>query len=360
MMFAFDAKQDFARFALIYYVVAWGAARVRGGIRRWRQPLLRGAEWFFNVHVQDGFYAAEGKRLLRDYRLRMMASFVLELPVALFLIATGRYLYLMLLVLVMILVVHVAHVYNVDYAERQARPFAVPEAEQPVASVALSLKTRRLRDYSNRALEIVIALASVGTFAWLLFVYLTSAPRPGFAWVFGRALLYLYVQLGFLLVKLIVLAWRSPVPRSQAEEYLQAREEQRSAYLRSCDINRVIVTIALVACPFLLKLSPQNASRYSAIGTAAAVALGLALLAWQEIRRKRLLQIALRVRPVRFPDLLSGSAPGWPVCFQPSVPMLVLKGARGYSLNLANSLAQWSAAYLAGLAVLLALLQRVY
>jgi len=38
------------------------------------------------------------------------------------------------------------------------------------------------------------------------------------------------------------------------------------------------------------------------------------------------------------------------------VPMLVLKGARGYSVNLANTLVQLSAAYLAGLIVLFAML----
>ena len=36
--------------------------------------------------------------------------------------------------------------------------------------------------------------------------------------------------------------------------------------------------------------------------------------------------------------------------------MLILKGARGYSLNLANTLAYFGAAYLAGLIVLLTVL----
>jgi len=40
-----------------------------------------------------------------------------------------------------------------------------------------------------------------------------------------------------------------------------------------------------------------------------------------------------------------------------SAPMLILKGAHGYSLNLANTLAHLGATYLAGLVVLFALLQ---
>ena len=46
----------------------------------------------------------------------------------------------------------------------------------------------------------------------------------------------------------------------------------------------------------------------------------------------------------------------WPVCYEPSAPMLVLKGARGYSLNLANSMAIAGAVYIAGFIALLAVL----
>jgi len=40
--------------------------------------------------------------------------------------------------------------------------------------------------------------------------------------------------------------------------------------------------------------------------------------------------------------------------------MLVLKGAHGYSVNLANTLAQLSAVYLAGLGVLMVVLRMVH
>ena len=65
----------------------------------------------------------------------------------------------------------------------------------------------------------------------------------------------------------------------------------------------------------------------------------------------------MRARPVKLPDFLHQSEIAkWPVCYQPSAPMLMLKGARGYSLNLANSLSHLGAAYLAGLVVLFELL----
>jgi hypothetical protein len=73
-----------------------------------------------------------------------------------------------------------------------------------------------------------------------------------------------------------------------------------------------------------------------------------------EIKRKQLVMVALRARPVKMPDFLHQSEIAtWPVCYQPSAPMLILKGARGYSLNLANTLAHLGAAYVAGLVVLI-------
>ena|ERR1700691_1602965 len=73
---------------------------------------------------------------------------------------------------------------------------------------------------------------------------------------------------------------------------------------------------------------------------------------------RMLMPFALRARPVKLPDFLHESdIARWPVCYQPSAPMLILKGAHGYSLNLANTLAHLGAAYLAGLAVLIVLLR---
>jgi len=62
---------------------------------------------------------------------------------------------------------------------------------------------------------------------------------------------------------------------------------------------------------------------------------------------------------VKLPDFMGESnITGWPVCYQPSAPQLVLKGARGYSLNLANTLAHLGAAYVAGMAGLMLLIMR--
>jgi hypothetical protein len=84
--------------------------------------------------------------------------------------------------------------------------------------------------------------------------------------------------------------------------------------------------------------------------------LTIAGAVWVEIRRKQLADMGAKVHPIRLPDLMGQAVQArWPVCFEPQVPMLVLKGGRGYSLNLANTATYLGTAYLIGMAGLLML-----
>ena len=349
------------QFELIYYLIlcaVWAASRSRGCFRRWQQPLLRGPEWFFNVQVQPGFYDREGAKLLRAYRLRLLSTLAIDI-VALA-VLFGHVLLLSWFLVAMCLFIHVFHVFSVDLAERQARAYAVPEAEQPVAALAISLKRRRLRDYCNRNLEIAMAVSSLVAIAWLVRNYLAAPQHDDLRLVFGMPALLLYTQAGFLFAKQIVVAWRMPVPEIQAEEHLEAREATRKFYLKVCDIARAMNAVALLAWPAMLSVSPSRRMQVALIWLTGWVAISFAAGVWQEIKRKKLLTVTLRARPVRLPDFMGSNAPTWPLCYKPSSPMLVLKGARGYSLNLANTLAYLGAAYLGGWAVLLVLLRLGY
>ena len=347
------------QFIVIYYLFIWGTARIRGAFRRWRQPLLRGSEWFFNVHVRPDFYTGPGKKILQDYWIRMLATFPLEIAAAAAIFLSGRVQLLAWLSIAMAVIVHVNHAFNVDLAERKARQFALPEDEQPTPSVVLSLQTRRLRDYSHRKLEWAMALAHVGVFLWVVRFYLGPPPHHN-PFLFVQPVLILYHQAGLLLVKQMVLAWRSPLPQSQTEEHIQAREETRKNYLLACDIHRVTFTAMLVCYPFLVTASSAILRLIAKTAFGGGLALGIVLLIWQEMRRKRMLSVALRARPVNLPNLLGQTdSPSWLFCYQPSMPMLVLKGQRGYSVNLAHSLAQLTAAYVGGFGVLIAVLHRM-
>jgi len=341
---------------VILYLFFW-AARMRGCVRRWRQPLLRGPEWFFNVHVQPGFYTGAGKKILDRYRMRMFIPFAIDIPCATAIFISGRLNWLMALILGLAAYIHIHHLNSVALAERQARPFAVPEDEQPVASMMFSLKPRRLRDYTNARVEWALALSTVVALAWLVRYYFMAPEHHTLRAVFGVPLFYLYVQIGILFVKRVIVAWRAPVPQIQAEEHLDAREQTRRYYLLLCDWNRAAITAGLLFWPFLLSSPPARINRLTSIWFAVWMMISIVSAVWVEIRRKRLISVALRARPVKLPDFTGESELArWPMCYQPSVPMLVLKGARGYSLNLANALIRLGAAYVAGMAGLIVLL----
>jgi len=344
-------------YVVIFYILFW-IVRINGCIRRGRQPLLRGREWFFSVHVPPDFYTGAGRKLLHRYWMRMLIPFAVDIPLAIAIFRSGRLILLNWLIIGLCALIHINHSYNVDLAERQARPFAVPEAEQPVASVALSLTPRRVRDYTNRTVEWVLALSAVLAFAWLVRYYFAAPEHHNLRWVFGVPVLYLYFQLGILWVKRVVVAWRTPVPQQQADEHLEAREETRKLYLLMCDVYRLSAAAGILFWPVQISLTPATFDGVFRIWFAIWVVLSIIATVWVEIRRKQLVKMALRARPVKLPDFLHQSEIArWPVCYQPTAPMLMLKGARGYSLNLANMLTYLGAAYIAGLVALFALLR---
>jgi hypothetical protein len=349
---------DINRFMVIFYIF-FSIVRIRGCFRRWKQPLLRGPEWFFSVPVQPGFYTGAGRKILHRYWMRMFIPFAVDIPCAIAIFLSGRLSLLNALILGLVILIHVNHVYSVDLAERQARAFSIAETEQPVAAMTFSLKPRRLRDYTNRKLEWAMALTSAVAVAWLARYYF-AAPEHHKPWlVFGVPAFLLYMQIGLLLVKKVIVEWRTPVPQAQAAEHLQVREETRRYYLIACDWNRVAVWAGLVTWPIRLSLSRAGVDRLVSIWLVIWLVVGVLGAVWTEWKRQQLVKLSLRARPVKLPDLLGQSKiAGWPVCYQPSAPMLVLKGPHGYSLNLANRISHLGAAYLAGLVTLIALLPK--
>lgn len=358
-------KQAFLPTAMNIFLVGFYAffwlIRINGCIRRGRQPLLRGREWFFNVHVQPHFYTGVGRRILHRYWMRMLIPFAVDIPFAAAIFLSGRLPLLNILIIGLCALIHINHSYSVHLAERQAQPFAIPEAEQPVASIALSLKPRRLRDYSNRKLEWAIGLMTAFTLIWLLRYYFAGPEPPSSRRLFAVPLFLLYVQVGGLFVKCIVLARRTPAPQAQAAECLEAREESRKYYVKQCDWIRASATAAMLFSLVQFSVPPPLIARVVTAWLAVWAAITFVATIWQEMKRKQLLKLSLRVRPVKLPDFLHQTdiAP-WPLCYQPSIPMLILKGAHGYSLNLANRLIHLGTAYLAGLVTLFVLLFRAH
>jgi hypothetical protein len=312
---------------VIFYLLFW-LVRINGCFRRWRQPLLRGPEYFFDVHAQPDFYTGAGKKILHRYWIRMFIPFAVDIPLAITIFLSGRFLLLEALILGLCVLIHVNHSFSVNLAERQAQPFAVPEDDQPVASVNLSLAPRRMRDYTNFKLEWVLGVATLIAFAWLVRYYYAAPEHHNLRQVFAAPFLLLYMQVGMLFAKRVVLAWRTPIPQFQAAEHMEAREETRRHYLKVCDWNRATITACILFWPIKISVSPFGLNRLLEIWFAAWMVIAIAATIWVEIRRKHLVKVALRARPVKVPDFLGESEIAkWPVCYQPSAPMLVLKGA---------------------------------
>lgn len=345
------------QYLTIFYVFFW-LVRIRGCVRRGRQPLLCGPDWFFNVHVRPGFYEGAGKKLLHGYWMRMLIPFAFDVPIATAIFLSGRLQLLIWLILGLCALIHINHCVSVDLAERQARVFGLPENQQPTSSIALSLTPRRLRDYSNGKVEWGLALASVLALVLLLRYYFAAPEHHDVRVVFGVPAALLYLQVGFLFAKRVVVAWRTSIPQTQVAEHVEAKEETRKHYLRMCDWSRASAVAGMLFWPVKLSMTPASFARVGSIWFAVWMGIGVALTIWVEIKRKHLANLAVRARPVTLPDLL-GQPDGarWPLCYQPATPMLMLKGGRGYSLNLANSLAQLGAFYLAGWLALVAVLR---
>lgn len=347
---------DSTRYLVTLYALFW-IVRINGCVRRGRQPLLRGREWFFQVHVPPGFYEGPGKRFLHRYWMRMLLPFAVDIPAAIAIFMSGHLLLLACLILGLSALIHINHLYSVDLAERQARAFAVAEPEQPQVRVCSSLEPRRLRDYTSAKVEWALGLAALMSLV-LLIRFTRSSPGPlDLRLVFGIPAALFYLQLGFLFAKKLVVAWRAPAPMSGADEHIRAREETRKYYLRVCDWQRAALTTAILFWPLLLNTPREELGRRLNLWFLAWLAVGIVSTVWIEIRRKKLVALSLQARPVAMPDLLGQAGMArWPLCYQPSAPMMILKGARGYSLNLASRLTHIGAAYVAGFVVLAFLL----
>ena len=331
--------------------------RVRGCFRRWRQPLLRGPEWFFNVQVKPDFYNGAGRATLQRYRAIMLLPVAVEALLAVAIFFSGRLIYLSLLIIAISGVIHINHLFNVERAERKARNFAEPEAGQPVSAMVLSLTPRRLSDYSNPWTERFIVLVSLAAFAWLLRYYLHSNGTLSSRVVFGLPVLLLYNQMGFLFVKYGIVAWRMPIPQAQAEEHLRAREEARKLHLKVCDWCRILITLELASFATVLTIAPALRPKVIT-GYWVMLFAGVGVLAVRhEKGRLAVVKANLRARPMKMPDFFHVESSARLLCYQPATPMLLIKGAHGYALNLANRLTQLGAAYLAGLIALFAILR---
>lgn len=288
----------------------------------------------------------------------MLIPFAVDIPIALTIVLSDHFSLLNPLIIGLSGLIHINHVFSVDLAERQARPFELTQPDQPITCAIASLKRRRLVDYTHPKVEWAVAALLTVSFAWLGRYYFAGSERDNLRMVFGVPAVLLYIQGGLLLVKLMIVGWRSPIPRVETAEHVEVREKTRRYYLWTCDCYRIGLAATTLFWAIQVTSPAWVLHRVVSIWMSAAIVIGVAVTIWVEIKRKQLVGVALRTVPAKLPDFLFPQPVArWPICHERSVPLLLLKGARGYSVNLANILNRLAAVYLVGLLLLLTALR---
>src|SRR5579883_2039146 len=296
-------------------------------LERWKAPLLRGPDWFFNVQVPPGFYERDGADLLRRYRLRLFRPWLLELPILALLGWQGRWIGVLIVMAVVGWITRANYYAARQSAELEAKPYACDAEEAVPTRVVLSLQPRNLRAYTQPWIEALIALmlgAAGARYVWLM---VHDAGAPLVRGTLAVLAVVLYLQFGLLLLKAGFVRARSAAPAVNAEQYLEWRECLRRLSTNLCDATR------LMLAPMPLLISWQIGAGSSRLLSTAVILLVSALAVWFEwSQRQKYLQVARETRPAPLlvlPDLPDAAGI---LCFRPAVPMLLLNGPGGYTV----------------------------
>lgn len=314
---------------------------------RWTAPLLRGPDWFFDVAVPQDFLEGPGRQILHSYRWRLFIPWLIEALLVTALWATGRF----NLMNIAWVVVGITLFTRFNYyaarlaAEKKSRPFEPADVAAPVSNVVLSLEPRTLLNYTNWWLEGAIALGLAGAALWTAAVWNTAPDHDLIRLVASVLVLDLYMQAGILLVKRGVIGSSSAAPADNLEQYLAWRESLRRLATSICDLTRL-----MFACTPLFMLSFSAGKPVQVIANIGFAVFAIWLVTDELRRRSAHLNIASRTKPARLPLLPDvQKIRGW-VCFSPSLPILLLRTANGYALNLASAPVGIAGLYFVGFA----------
>ena len=330
--------------------------RVTAYVRLWNIPFYYGADRFFGLPVPAPAY----RPLLHRFRVWIYLPCGPEI-----LAAVAAYLWggLPALFVEQAAVYILAQFYFpllAIHTVRQAKWLALGDSWKPVASVALSLKVRRLRDYSSLPFELAVVLGTIAALALFLACepFRQPGPPPHLMGYLALCVLAFYLQGGGLLIKHGLVKWRMWLPGERTEEYLRWREAVLHFYLWICDYLRGVSTLALVIF--------ASAAYFRGTGhvervlpTAQVGAAGIILGAFIGARRHRKMAALWKT----LQPLEDFSAPPQAIdprefflgglCYSSADnPSLLVPGPLVYAVNLANLRVYLYLAYFAGLVFL--------
>jgi hypothetical protein len=231
-----------------------------------------------------------------------------------------------------------------------ARSFAVP-GEEPAPGLALPLEARRLAAYTNPAVEAGLAFGNAVSLLLLALWHRESGVN--FWGTFRLPLLLVYAQVGFLLIKHALVAWRTALPFAGAEDYLEYRERTRKWFIEICDWLRAHSVAFLASYTAIILVG--EAQRDIRVRWA----ILLPWIALMIVMAVRLIHTSYgfqaygrRLGPPRAPRALPRATRH--LYYNPDDPALVVRGPRWFTINFADRRAYLYTSYVAGLMAIVA------
>ena len=340
--------------------IAW-ITRLVYVLRLWMAARKNGTNYFLAQPVGSGFYGGAGAGLERGFRVALLICLLLDAPVVFWLAWTERYASLVAEQFIALVLAEVANNLMVAHFANRAARLAGLDAERIGGAVQISMSPRRLRDHTNILIEALVATAIAASLALAGHAHAVSA-EPWVTWNAARWLRsidsvtawVLYLQLGLLLLKIVFVRWRMPLPVRRTDDFRRWRMAWLSYHLRVFDALRALLALALLSALLWLTLA-HGATVIFAAGGAVVLAAFAAHIA---SARRRLDAVAKEIRPVELvkefpqPAVPEGRFVAGVLFVTPGNPKVLVPGNRGLALNLAHPTTYAWTAYLLGLVAL--------
>jgi len=342
------------------------AARLRMLRRVWRLPLKNGQSFFLAHEVGPDFYRSAGAPLFRRYHVSVLVPVLLDGPLAAWLFLTKRYVDLELEQVLALVVSILAYNLMLAHFSSLAASLSLEPGKPQTTRLRLSMAPRRLRDYTTPAIEWVIGGATLLALAMLGRCYALSltanANHFSFAAVRGGKVLtvwVLYWQLGFLLLKILFIRRRMPLPAKRTEDFRRWRMAWLTHKLRIFDAVRLFCALSMLLGMTWITYGRGWPRRGQIILLGLAALALLLYLVYVAREERRLAATEKELKPVemvkefpRFPVAEGRYFAGGLLYFNRDNPWVVVRSVKGVALNMAHSTTHIAAAYLTGLVIL--------
>lgn len=340
---------------------------VRANLPRklWHLPMKNGEDRFLGQQVGPGFYREAGAALLRRYRVSLIVPLLLDVPLSVWLIVTERYVPLLVAQWILMLVNIVVCNVIITHFSYRAQTMTGGEQEPAVTTIQLSMAPRRLRDHTNRGVELVIVTAMLLALGLLARGYALPAHDDGddaehlLRGGIAAAIWFFYIEAGLLLLKVVFVRWRMPLPARRTDEFRRWRSGWLSYHLKLFDSIRVVYALALLSGMWI-KLTWRGWSGVSmTVASAVWFPTLVIFIVYCARERRRLAALEKELKPIemvkefpRRPIPQGRFLAGGLVYFNRDNPGVLVRSTQGIAINLGHPAAYVWAAYFIGLALL--------